>query len=295
MQVDEDRGERVVKMSLSRLIRNDHTFLSETIDKMVLKNSKLSWYGATVLLAIARQCTENNVDVPPLIMNQKFLYHAHNWTLIDNLHRSIYPLITEAISPPNGICSSLQSLHNDILGHGWMIGYLVKAYIASTKTSTQAKCTAFINDTISAYLSAHHSDASRTAKNQIKKEIKRRIFNPSRPAAPTAPILTNNAEDLITFHRNGFNVTGNDPLNKLIFSDESRYPSHITHFGRCLARQEALEDDNDNLQVKKRLPLPMAKIGRTSLHYDKRGIYYLVHQAIRDGHQFTRPYTLDIS
>ena len=73
------------------------------------------------------------------------------------------------------------------------------------------------------------------------------IHNPSRQPMSGAPHpLTQEAWELIEFHRQEFQVHGTDDnLDDEYFENKDLYHHHVFHFGKCLEHQCALEQQHD--------------------------------------------------
>jgi hypothetical protein len=149
------------------------------------------------------------------------------------------------------------------------------------------KWKAVINDSINAYAIIHLRRASRQATDRIKKEIRRRILSPASNPPNNAPRLDGHAEELVTFHREGFRLSEGEPLTEAyIKRTKGSYRHYILHFGHCLRRQEDLEREwnathspKTKIKLKKRFPLPFFTIEKAkSLQIDKKGLYFIINE-----------------
>ena len=64
-------GERVIKLSLSHLARNNHKFIS-VIQKMAIKNTEIAIQGSIIINYIVLSSIEQNIPLPPNFCKQTF-------------------------------------------------------------------------------------------------------------------------------------------------------------------------------------------------------------------------------
>ena len=282
--MSDERSEFVVKESASRLCRNDR-ILIDTIQNSTLQKSMMGVFGSIHMVFMVAQCINAGLSVPSNFLNQKFLYEMFNWDW--DADRASFAAVRDA---KNGI-DQRHRFHqvNDMRGKGWMRGYLVKMYAANVKACLPKKVTRAIKTTIYSQTSVTHQGQSRRFRQRVMKETRRRIFNPSRPAAADAPVLDQALLDLVDFHRVGLHLQGQDTLYEDHLKRESLLHHFVTHLGQCLHRQCQLETAH-SITVKKTLPLPMFGIGnRNSIELDKRGLYYILKDYQGAGGHTNRP------
>ena len=64
-------GERVIKLSLSHLARNNHKLIS-VIQKMAIKNTEIAILGSIIINYIVLSSIERNVPLPPNFCKRTF-------------------------------------------------------------------------------------------------------------------------------------------------------------------------------------------------------------------------------
>jgi hypothetical protein len=200
-----------------------------------------------------------------------------------------HPLILQAID----IYGDFEPSFDNLEGKSWLLGYIGVMYTGNIITSTKTKWKAFINDSIKTYLKMHKQDATKQHQNCTKWELWRRICSPStKPRPNTAPNLDQDALELVEFHCRGFGVWNTDQHVTRGFINASLDSCFILHFGHCMWREENLENEwnvegiayDDQVFVKKRLPLPFFSIGsRKAVQIDKKGMYWILKEFGRSG------------
>ena len=68
-------GERVIKLSLSRLAKNNHMFIN-IIQDMVIKNSEIAVRGSIIMNYVVMRSVEQNVPLPGDFCRRTYLKHA---------------------------------------------------------------------------------------------------------------------------------------------------------------------------------------------------------------------------
>jgi len=265
--------------------------LIDVIEAMTIKNAQLAVRGSIILNHMVMMCVSENIEIPDNFMNQQFLAHALNWNLAktpEALQKIVDPTLRDAVAghfvheanDPNQVNPTTRFVipdgDNDLLGNAWLIDYLVTMFTTNIRVAITSKWKAFINDSIVTFKMINGLDKY----SNVPKEMKRLIFNPTKPPMSGAPHpLTPEAWELIEFHRRGFGVFDTDEsLDDSYFKDENLYPWHVFHFGKCLERQCELENQHKQ-PFPKRMPLPMCNIGqRNSIHIDKKGLYSILQE-----------------
>ena len=281
-----DEGHRVIKMSCANLARSNKV-LVDVINAFVLKNSQMAVRGSIILNNMIMMCVSENIPVPENFLDRDFLGQLLNWNFASNLPKIRCETLRHAVAgtfayddrdarqvdPPTRFVIPDD---DGMLGNGWLVDNLVTSFETNIRAAVKAKWKAVINDSVDTFKQINQLDKY----SVIPKEIKRLIFNPSRPPFSGAPHpLTREAWELIEFHRCGFGVIDtNDSLDDLYFEDEDLYHHHVFHFGKCLERQCELEHLYEQ-PFTKRLPLPMSTMGkRNSIQIDKKGLYWIIRE-----------------
>ncbi len=265
--------------------------LIDVIEEMAIKNLQLAVRGSIILSHMVMMCVAENFPIPDNFMNQQFLAHALNWNFAktpEALQKIVDPTLRDAVAghfvyhdnDPNQVDPTtrfvIPSGDNDLLGNAWLIDYLVTTFTTNIRVAITSKWKAFINDNIVTFKMINGLNKY----SNIPKEMKRLIFNPTKPPMSGAPhLLSCEAWELIEFHRRGFGVFDTDEsLDDSYFKDENLYPWHVFHFGKCLEQQCELENQHKQ-SFPKRMPLPMCNIGqRNSIHIDKKGLYCILQE-----------------
>ena len=283
---EDDEGHRVVKVSFGKLISPDVNHHNDqakdryidVCQELVITASQIASY-VSIVARYALMCVYNQNpdpdDILP-ILDQKFLYQIFNPSLRQGIGNITNPYAQQVINSLNDQQVTFPDLR--VLGQGWILGYIVKMYIANIKTSVLGKWKAFIVDTINSLLSSELNDLSRRAKQRHKKEIIRLICTPTaRPPNPPVQLFPLEQE-LVAFHRAGL-LAPND--NQWITKDYirngynggnqiTRYQRFIKHFYQCNQYSARLRDDFPDALIKMRPCLPLHKIGnRISIFFDK--------------------------
>jgi hypothetical protein len=139
-------------------------------------------------------------------------------------------------------------------------------------------------------------EASKQVISRTTKEICRQTFTPAKARPNTAPNLDDIADELVTFHRQGFQMREGVPLNDVIYIKNTKgsYRHHILHFGYCLRRKEDQEANfnaphqpREHIHLTKNLPLPFVNVGkRNSIHIYKKGLYFILSEHHRSDVNF---------
>jgi hypothetical protein len=79
-----DEGHRVVKLSCSKLARNNPTLI-RILEDMTIKNSQLAVRGSIILNNMVMMCVSESIPVPENFLHQSFLSHALNWSFVSKL------------------------------------------------------------------------------------------------------------------------------------------------------------------------------------------------------------------
>ena len=74
-------GERVIKLSLSHLIRNNHEFIS-VIQNMVVKNMDIAVRGSIIMNYVIIFSVKQIIPLKPDFCKQACLKHVFNWALL---------------------------------------------------------------------------------------------------------------------------------------------------------------------------------------------------------------------
>ncbi len=105
--VDNDKGERVIKLSLGKLIKSnehiDKPLLIGVIEQYILKNSELFTRLGIIMHLIVMCYVQENRSLPPKFCDEEFIAHAANWF---GWRNQLHPL-----------CSLLRSRKNNLLPH----------------------------------------------------------------------------------------------------------------------------------------------------------------------------------
>ena len=219
--VDNDKGERVIKLSLGKLIKSnehiDKPLLIGVIEQYVLKNSELFTRLGIIMHLIVMRCVQENHSLPPKFCDEEFIAHAANWF---GWRNQLHPLIQWAVEQYG------PHLLPDIpLGKSWLLGYIVNMVHGNTITSIKGKWKAVIKDSIDGFARVvlqEDPTLSDQQINRIKAEIRRQIFSQASERPNTAPHLQPNAFELVSFHRQGFRIGGDISLNKFYIAKNER-------------------------------------------------------------------------
>jgi hypothetical protein len=290
----EQGGEHVVKLSFPGLIkfhRRNPEIKARFIDvvqKFVINNTEIAARASMILHYIVMDCVRTNRELPAEFCSRRFISQVINFTLRPPL------LSDDAIHAAYGDDDFVPPFPN-LTGRPWLFGYLETMIHGNIESSTILKWKAVINDSISAYASIHLRQASKQVLYRTAKEIRRQIFTPAKARPNTAPNLDDIADELVTFHRRGFQVREGVPLNEIyIKNTKGSYRHYILHFGYCLRRQEDQEANfnaprqpHEHIHLTKKLPLPFVNVGkRNSIHIDKKGLYFILSEYRRSDVNF---------
>ena len=185
-------------------------------------------------------CVSENLPIPENFMEEQFLAHALNWNfsktpealqqIVDvTLHNTVAGHFVYHDNDQNQVDPTTRFVvpdgDNDLLGNGWLIDYLVTMFTTNIRIAIALKWKAFINNSIVTFKMINGVDKY----SKVPKEMKRLIFNPTKPPMSGAPHpLTREAWELIEFHCRGFGVFDTDEsLNDAYFEDEDLYPWHV--------------------------------------------------------------------
>jgi len=262
---------RVLKTSLHRLVKDEHkNCLIKAIDKLVLFNSKIAVRGSIILNYYVAKCSEEGMELPTI--NPGFLYRAFNWnhsTALSELLPEIRNIIPDPIT-----------IHDEQMeGKSWLIGYLIKLYMANIKSSIKNRYNSVIKHSIKGHIKAHHPNATKNKASSLTTNLIRCIWQPIAETMMEYTKLDDNAKDLVQFHRGGFEVDNDGYINDYFIDDIIKQPTKMTqvimHFSNCLKRQHLLETehlDGANM-LKKQNALPQFSIGVcNSIFICKRGM-----------------------
>ncbi len=133
--VDNDNGERVIKLSLGKLIKSnehiDKPLLIGVIKQYVLKNSELFTHLGIIMHLIVMRCVQENRSLPPKFCDEEFIAHAANWS---GWQSQLHPFIQWAVEQYG------PHLLSDIpLGKLRLLGYIVNMFHGNTITSIKVK------------------------------------------------------------------------------------------------------------------------------------------------------------
>ncbi len=216
-----DEGHRCVKLSCAKLARGNRVLI-DVIEAMTIKNAQLAVRGSIILNHMVMMCVSENIPIPDDFMNQQFLAHALNWNFAKTpaaLQGIVDPTLRDAVvghfvyhdNDLNQVDPTTRFVipdDNDLLGNGWLIDYLVTTFTTNIRVAITSKWKAFINDSIDTFKMINGLDKY----SNVPKEMKRLIFNPTKPPISGAPHpLTREAWELIEFHRRGFGVFDTEP------------------------------------------------------------------------------------
>lgn len=289
--VENDDGERVVKLSLGKLIKSsehiDKPLLIGVIEQYVLRNSELFTRLGIIMHLIIMRCVEENRSLPPKFCDDEFIAQAANWA---GWRNQLHPLIVWAVGQYGPLL-----LPDVPVGKSWLLGYIVTMFRGNTITSIKGKWSALIKDSINGFARVVLQEDTTLSDQQIdriKREIHRQILSPASQRPDTAPLLQPNALELVRFHRQGFRCVGENPLTKFyIATNKGHYHHFVLHFGHCLRRQEDMENEwnanhlpTDRIGLTKRTPLPFYNSGtRKSVQIDQKGLYYILRSYVQAG------------
>ena len=146
---DDDRGERALPMTFSRLARYRTTV--DFVDQLTQLNSLIKHRGSLVMLAVAVLAVHNNEEVPDNFCDQKYLYTAFNYKI--DPARIPFPPLKRAVE---FMQDKYPEFPMSMPGNAELISYSVKEWLANMKTGLQTKMPAAIKDSIKGHFSVHH-------------------------------------------------------------------------------------------------------------------------------------------
>ena len=142
-------GERVIKLSLFRLAKNNDKFIS-VIQNMVIKNTDIAVRGSIIINYVVSSSIKQKTPLPSNFCKRTCLKHVFIWAI--HLHQITNPQLRHAVeeignSPVSG---------EDMPGRPWLLGYIESMYQGNIATSVKGKWIALINDSITSFIRIHH-------------------------------------------------------------------------------------------------------------------------------------------
>jgi hypothetical protein len=291
MAENDDSPDRAVIPMLFRTStkeKDGNQLLIDSVDKLVIMNSKIAVRGSIIMNHLISYCISNSHHIPEL--TPALVWTAFSYGLGVNYQsnhlRTVSESTEELFHDPN-----IDEDGSLISCKGWMIDNLTKAYVANIKSSIRGKWLSVICNSINAHLDIHYSNPSITKifRKNIFTMISKCITRPKDQTEREYVRLNNTNKEVIKFHRDGFGIEDDEWVNEIYFEQvvtkTMPITKVITHFANCLHRQcqlELNEFGGENC-LKKQFALPMFQMGkRISINIDKKGCYFLVRQYLKD-------------
>ena len=165
-------GERVIKLSLSRLAKNNLKFIS-VIQNMVVKNTKIAVRGSIIINYVVSSSIEQDITLPSNFCKRMYLKHVFNWALLPS--KITNPHLRRAVKEIGNIPVSRE----DMPGKPWLLGYIESMYQGNIVTSIKGKWIALINDSITSVVQIHRVDKTHQVKDRTTHELCRMILTPA--------------------------------------------------------------------------------------------------------------------